>query len=305
MGERVLISEVGPRDGLQNAKATMATVDKHRWIRALAAAGLREIEVGSFVPATVLPQMADVEEVVGQASAIDGLVVAALVPNLKGGERALRTGCHKVTVPVSVSRSHALANVRMSPDEAVAQVAALCRRRDELAPDARPLIEGGLSTVFGCTIEGPVAEDEVVRLALALADAGVDEIGLADTTGMADPAQVRRVVRKVRAAVGERLDGVHLHNTNGFGLANALAAFEEGIRTFDASLAGLGGCPWAPGATGNIVTEDLVNLFERLGIATGVDLGALMGARTILAQALPDEPLYGHYANLHAKGPSS
>lgn len=300
MTPAVLISEVGPRDGLQMTQATMATADKVRWIGALAAAGLREIEVGSYVPAKVLPQMADIDAVVVHALGLPGLTVAVLAPNLKGGARALAGGAHKITVPVSVSRSHSLANVRMTPDEAVAQVAALCRLRDDLPADRRPLVEGGLSTVFGCTIEGAVAEGEVERLATALVAAGVDEVGLADTTGMADPAQVRRVIHRLQQAIGDRLGGVHLHNTNGFGLANACAALEAGITTFDASLGGLGGCPWAPGATGNVVTEDLVHLFERMGVATGVDLDRLLLARTILAEALPDEPLYGFYAGLPA-----
>ena len=292
--DSVLISEVGPRDGLQNAKAHMTTAQKCAWIDALHAAGLREIEVGSFVPPKVLPQMADIAEVVAHSLDRPGLTVAVLAPNLKGGLRALESGAHKITVPVSVSHAHSLANVRMTPDEAVAQVAALCRARDAQPEDRRPAVEGGLSTVFGCTIAGAVPEDEVIRLAVALAEAGVDEVGLADTTGMGNPAQVRRIIRRVRAEIGDRLDGVHLHNTNGFGLANAYAAFEEGVRTFDSSLAGLGGCPWAPGATGNIVTEDLVNMFEQMGVATGVSLSGLLAARAMLADSLPGEPLYGY-----------
>lgn len=298
--DRVLISEVGPRDGLQNAKAAMTTEQKCAWITALHAAGLREIEVGSFVPPRVLPQMADIADVVAHGLRLPGLTVAVLAPNLKGGLRALESGAHKITVPVSVSQSHSLANVRMTPDEAVAQVADLCRARDRQPEGRRPVIEGGLSTVFGCTIEGAVDEDAVVRLAVALVEAGVDEVGLADTTGMANPAQVRRVIRRVRAAIGKRLDGVHLHNTNGFGLANAYAAFEEGIRTFDSSLAGLGGCPWAPGATGNVVTEDLVNMFEQMGVATGVSLDGLLAARAMLAGFLPTEPLYGYFPTIGA-----
>ena len=294
MPPTVLISEVGPRDGLQNAKGRMSTAQKCAWIDALHAAGLREIEVGSFVPPKVLPQMADMAEVVAHSLTRPGLTVAVLAPNLKGGLRALESGAHKITVPVSVSAAHSKANVNMTPEEAVAQVAALCRARDALPEGQRPEIEGGLSTVFGCTIAGAVPEADVIRLAVALAEAGVDAVGLADTTGMANPVQLRRVVRAVRAEIGALLDGVHLHNTNGFGLANAYAAFEEAVHTFDASLAGLGGCPWAPGATGNIVTEDLVNMFEQMGVPTGVDLDALMAARRLLAEFLPGEPLYGH-----------
>ena len=294
MTETVLISEVGPRDGLQNARGHLSTAQKCALIDALHAAGLREIEVGSFVPPKVLPQMAGTAEVVAHCLTLPNLTVAVLVPNLKGGLRALESGAHKITVPVSVSAAHSRANVNMTPDEAVAQVAALCRARDAHPEGARPAIEGGLATAFGCTLAGAVPETEVVRLAAALAEAGADAVCLSDTTGMANPRQVRRLIRAVRAEIGDRLDGVHLHNTNGLGLANAYAAFEEGERTFDASLAGLGGCPWAPGATGNIVTEDLVNMFEAMGVATGVDLDRLMAARALLAAAMPDEPLYGH-----------
>lgn len=296
--ETVLISEVGPRDGLQMARGRMTTADKFRWIDALAAAGLREIEVGSFAPPKVLPMMADIAEVVAHALTIDGLTVAVLAPNAKGGARAIESGAHKITFPISVSASHSRANVNMSPEAAVAQLGEVARLRDALPADRRPVIEGGLSTVFGCTIEGAVAEDAVVRLAAMLVEAGADEVGLADTAGMADPAQVRRVIRRVRAAIGDRLDGVHLHNTNGLGLVNAYAAFEEGVRTFDSSLAGLGGCPFAPGASGNIVTEDLVHMFHRMGVETGVDLEGLLAARAALAAGLPGEPLYGFYPNL-------
>lgn len=298
MTSSVLISEVGPRDGLQMAASRMATADKKRWISALAAAGISEIEVGSFAPPKVLPMMADIEEVVAHALSLDGLKVAVLAPNKKGGERAIAAGAHKITLPISVSRSHSLANVNKTPDEAVAEVAALVKARNDGPADRRPTIEGGLSTVFGCSIEGEVNEDEVVRLAVLLAEAGVDEVGLADTAGMADPAQVRRVISKVRGAIGDTLDGIHLHNTNGLGLANAYAAFEEGITTFDASQAGLGGCPFAPGASGNIVTEDLVHMFHRMGLATGIDVDKLLAARAVLAEALPQEPLYGFLPNL-------
>lgn len=301
MSDTVLISEVGPRDGLQMAAGRMTTADKVAWIDALAAAGLREIEVGTFGPPKVLPMMADIDAVVAHARGIAGLCVAVLAPNQKGGERALASGAHKITLPVSVSRSHSLANVNKPPEAVVEEVAALVARRGQ-GDGPMPEIEGGLSTAFGCSIEGPVAEDAVVRLAEALAEAGADAVGLADTAGMADPRQVRRLIRRVRAAIGDRLDGVHLHNTNGLGLANAYAAFEEGVRTFDASLAGLGGCPFAPGASGNIVTEDLVHMFERMGVATGIDLDGLLAARAVLARGLPGEPLYGYLPGLRQAG---
>jgi hydroxymethylglutaryl-CoA lyase len=292
----VLISEVGPRDGLQNAHAIMPTETKKRWITALAEAGLREIEVGSFVRPDRVPQLADTAEVVAHALTIPGLAVAVLAPNVKGAERAIAAGVHKITVPVSASRAHALANVGMTPEQSVAQLAQICALRGAAPPGRRPAIEGGVSTAFGCTLEGAVPEAEVVRLAVAIVEAGADEVGLSDTTGMANPLMVRRLVRAVRAEIGERLSGVHLHDTRGLALANAFAAWEEGISTFDGALGGLGGCPFAPGAAGNAVTEDLVSMFHDLGVETGVDLDRLLAARTILAEALPGETLLGAVA---------
>jgi len=290
----VLVSEVGPRDGLQNTKQFMPTEYKKRWISAAAAAGLREIEVCSFVPPKLIPQMIDADEVVAHALTIPGLTVAVLAPNLKGSLRAMAAGAHKITLPISVSHAHSLSNVRKTPDEAVAEAARICDARDELPKDQRPKIEAGLSTVFGCTIQGEVKESEVVRLAIACVEAGCDEIGLADSVGYANPAQIRRVYRQVYAAVGDRLSGLHLHNTRGLGLANVVAGLEEGVRTFDASLGGLGGCPFAPGATGNIVTEDLVFMLESMGLRTGIDLDKLVAIRKLVAEGIPGEPLYGY-----------
>lgn len=287
----VLISEVGPRDGLQSVKATMPTAAKLRWIAALHAAGLREIEVASFVPARLLPQMADAAEIVQYALTLPGWTVMALVPNRKGAEAALRAGAHKLTLPVSASEAHSLANVRKTPLAMVEEVRAILALRDETAPAAK--IEAGVSTAFGCTLQGEVPEDDVVRLAAALAEAGVDDVGLSDTTGMANPAQVRRLFQRVRAEIGDRTGAAHLHNTRGLGLANCLAAYDVGVRTFDSSLGGLGGCPYAPGASGNVVTEDLVFMFEAMGVRTGVDLQKLLAARAPLAEGLPGEPLYG------------
>ena len=287
----VLISEVGPRDGLQSVQATMPTADKLRWIDALVAAGLREIEVGSFVPARLLPQMADVAGVVRHALTHPGITVMALVPNLRGAEAALAAGVHKLTLPVSASPAHSLANVRKTPEAMLEEVRAVIALRDAVAPGVR--VEVGLSTAFGCTLQGSVPEDDVIRLALACARAGVDEVGLSDTTGMANPAQVRRLFRRLRAELGDKAGAAHMHNTRGLGLANCLAAWEEGTRTFDASQGGLGGCPYAPGASGNVVTEDLVFMFEAMGVATGIDLARLQAARAPLQQGLPGEPLYG------------
>ena len=288
---QVLISEVGPRDGLQSVKATMPTADKLRWITALHASGLREIEVASFVPARLLPQMADAAEVVRHAIQLPGLTVMALVPNRKGAQAALDAGAHKLTMPVSASTAHSLANVRKTPGEMVEEVRAISDLRRDIAPHVR--LEAGISTAFGCTLQGLVDEDDVIRLAVQCVEAGADDVGLSDTVGYANPAQVRRLFRRLRAEIGRHAGAAHMHNTRGLGIANCLAAFDEGVRTFDASLGGLGGCPYAPGASGNVVTEDLVFMFEAMGVATGVDIEKLVAARAPLAAGLPGEPVYG------------
>lgn len=290
----VIISEVGPRDGLQSIGTAMPTAAKHAWVRALADAGLREIEVGSFVSPKLLPQMADTAAVVHEAVRIPGLSVLALVPNLKGAQRALEAGTPRLTMPVSASRAHSQKNIGMTPEEAVDEVRKVVALRDGRPAGERPGVEVGISTAFGCTIEGPVAEDWVMRLAAMLAQAGADSIGLSDTTGYANPAQVRRMFARLRRELGDKAGGAHLHNTRGQGLANVVAALDAGVTTFDASQGGLGGCPYAPGATGNVVTEDLVFMLESMGLRTGVDLERLIAARAVVHDALPGEPLYGH-----------
>jgi hydroxymethylglutaryl-CoA lyase len=294
MTNDVLVSEVGPRDGLQSIRSIMPLDAKKAWVTAEAAAGVREIEVGSFVPAKLLPQLADTAELVAHARTIPGLNVAVLVPNLKGAEAAVQAKAHKITIPLSVSETHSLKNVRRTHAQMLEEVRGIVSLLHALPADERPKFEGGLSTAFGCTIEGHVAADKVVRLAEALMAAGCDEVGLSDTTGYANPAQVKDLVKRVRAAVGDHaLSGLHLHNTRGLGLANVLAGLEVGITTFDSSLGGLGGCPFAPGASGNIVTEDLVFMLEAMGIRTGIDLARLMEVREILRRAVPGEEIYG------------
>jgi len=285
----VLVSEVGPRDGLQSVQRAMPTEAKHRWIAALAAAELRQIEVGSFVSPKLLPQMADCEEVVREARKIDGLTVLALAPNLKGAERGIAAGVHKLSFPVSASREHSMRNIRMNPEQAVEQVRAACDMCKGVAA-----VEVGISTAFGCSIEGSVSEDWVMTLAGSLVEAGAESVGLSDTAGVANPVQVKRMFTRLRREFGDRAGAANFHNTRGQGLANVVAALDAGVTTFDASQAGLGGCPYAPGATGNIVTEDLVSLLESMGLHTGIDLGRLLAARRILADALPGEPLYGY-----------
>ena len=288
---QVQISEVGPRDGLQSLRSVMPTAAKLAWIRALHRAGLREIEVGSFVPARLLPQMADTAEVVRQALRLPGLTVLALVPNLRGAEAALAAGAHKLTIPFSASLAHSLANVRKTHEQMLAEVAQIVALRDQFAPQVP--IEVGISTAFGCTLQGAVAEDDVIRIAEQVARAGASEVGLSDTTGMANPAQVRRLFRRLRAALGDKAGAAHMHNTRGLGLANCLAAHDVGVHTFDASQGGLGGCPYAPGASGNVVTEDLVFMFEAMGVATGVDLELMMQARQALVAGVPGAAVYG------------
>jgi hydroxymethylglutaryl-CoA lyase len=285
---QVYLCEVGPRDGLQNAKQLMSTEAKKTWIAALAAAGLREIEVGSFVPPKLIPAMADTAEIVGFARKIPGLKVVALAPNLKGFQRAIEAGAHKVTFPVSASRAHSESNVRMSPEQMVEEV-----RKCAAHPHPGVEIEGAVSTAFGCTLQGDVPEDEVVRIAKELSTF-CDAVALADTVGYANPVQVKRIFTKVLSVIGSKLEGAHFHDTRGLGLANALAAYEVGVRAFDSSMGGLGGCPYAPGASGNVITEDLVFMFESMGVSTGISMEKLFLAREILVKAIPQEPVYGH-----------
>lgn len=294
-GIDVLVSEVGPRDGLQSIRPVMPTAAKLAWIDALVAAGVREIEVGSFVPAHLLPQLADTPEVVRAVKAKHpGLHVAVLVPNAKGAEAAIAAGADKLTLPLSASETHSLKNLRRTHEQVFGEVARIVALLAALPPERRPQFEGAVSTAFGCTLEGEVPEAKVVALAERLIALGCDEVGLSDTSGYANPAQVRRLVKAVHGAIGpEKMTGLHLHNTRGLGLANVVAGLEVGVTTFDSSQGGLGGCPFAPGASGNIVTEDLVFMLEAMGLRTGIDPEGLAAARAVLAEALPGEPLYG------------
>lgn len=298
MKDKILISEVGPRDGLQNCKGVMPTDVKKRWIKGLYDAGMREIEVGSFVPPKLFPQLADTAEIVAFAKTLPGLTVLALIPNLRGAQGALTAGVDAVTLPLSASETHSLKNMRQSHDQVIENVRAIRELFDSAPDEKRPRFEAGVSTAFGCSIEGKVPEAKVLELSERLVEAGVDELGLSDTVGYAQPLQVKRLIRKVREVAGEdKVKSVHLHNTYGLGIANAFAAYEEGIEVFDSSQGGLGGCPASPGASGNIVTEDLVYMFEAMGVDTGIDLEALMACRKYLAEGLPGEPIYGMTPN--------
>ncbi|MEG8013574.1 hydroxymethylglutaryl-CoA lyase [Sphingomonas sp. 22R3R2A-7] len=290
----IVVSEVGPRDGLQSITRVMPTAAKKAWITAEAAAGLLEIEVGSFVPAKLLPQLADTAEIVAHARTIPGLTVAVLVPNAKGAAAAIAAGAHKITLPLSVSETHSLANLRRTHAQVLAEAETIADMIKAVPNGERPHFEGSLSTVFGCTLEGTIPDAQIARLAEGLMVAGCDEVGLSDTTGYANPSAVKRLIALVKSAAGDdALTGIHLHNTRGLGLANALMALECGLTTLDSSLGGLGGCPFAPGASGNIVTEDLCFMLAAMGLRTGIDLDALVAVRSILSDALPGEPLFG------------
>jgi len=306
MTEHTHVREVGLRDGLQSIAEILPTEQKIAWLEAEYAAGVREIEVSSFVPPKLLPQLADAEAVVRHALSLPGLTVSALIPNLRGAERGLPLGVHEMNFVLSVSEGHNRANVRRTTAESIEdfrRVVALCHT----APaDRRPRVACGLSTAFGCTIEGAVDEDRVRRIAVEAAEAGADAILLADTVGYGQPAAIERVFRRVIADVAPLRVAGHFHDTRGLGLANVLAALNAGARAFDASLGGLGGCPYAPGATGNIVTEDLAFMLEAMGFDTGIDLDRLVKVRELVAGCLPNIVQYGAIAkaglpkNFHA-----
>jgi hydroxymethylglutaryl-CoA lyase len=287
----VVIREVGLRDGLQSIQQILPTERKIDWIRGAYAAGLREIEVGSFVPARLLPQLADTAELVAFAKTLPDLFVSVLVPNLKGAERALESQADLLLVPLSASREHSLANLRKTPDEVVAEVAHIRAARD--ASGAKTLIEGGIGTAFGCTIQGHVGESEVLRCLQALLDAGADRVSIADTVGYAGPRAVRELFEKARRIAGERFWCGHFHDTRGLALANVYAALETGVARFDATLAGIGGCPHAPGASGNASSEDLAFMLADMGIETGIDIPALLALRATVARWLDGETLHG------------
>jgi hydroxymethylglutaryl-CoA lyase len=292
--QRVTVREVGLRDGLQSIARTLPTAQKLQWIQGAYDAGIREIEVGSFVPLKLLPQLADTAELVAFAKTLPGLVVSVLVPNLKGAERAMDSGADWMLLPLSASHAHSLANLRKAPDDVVAEIAAIVEARRSRGSAIR--IEVGMSTAFGCTIQGRVEEGEVLRLLNAVLALGVDRVGLADTVGYADPRQVGELFAKAREVAGDQLGCGHFHDTRGLGMANVMAALQAGETRFDACLAGIGGCPHAPGASGNVSTEDLVYVMGSMGIETGIDFEALMSLRAQVAHWLAGECLHGSIA---------
>ena len=287
----IVVREVGLRDGLQSIARVLPTEHKLEWLRGAYEAGQREIEVGSFVPARLLPQLADTAALVAFAKTLPGLVTSVLVPNLKGAERAIEARADLMLLPLSASHAHSLANLRKRPDEVVAEIGRIRAARD--AAGSKCLIEVGISTAFGCTIQGRVEPGEVLRLMLAVLDAGADRVGLADTVGYADPRMVHDLFERGFAVAGERLACGHFHDTRGLGIANVMAALDTGVTRFDACLAGIGGCPHAPGASGNVATEDLAYLFASMGLRTGLDLDRLLALREQVAQWLQGETLHG------------
>ena len=300
-GIDVEVREVGLRDGLQSVSTFFPTTEKIAWVRAEAACGMPEIEVCSFVSPKLIPQFADAVEVVAETLAIPGLSVSALAPNLKGALRGFDAGVHKLNYVTSVSESHNQSNVRRSIDESVEDFRRIVEARDQLAEPANTRLGVGLSTCWGCSIEGSVDKDATLRLAGRFVEAGADELAICDTVGYANPSQVKALLRRVVEEYGTAVDiAAHFHDTRGLGLANVYAALEAGVLRYDATLGGLGGCPYAPNATGNIVMDDLVFLLEGAGLRTGVDLDCLIEVREIITRNLPDENLYGMYARAGA-----
>lgn len=288
---RAIIRDTGLRDGLQSVATVVPTAAKIEWLRDAYHAGQREIEVGSFVPARLLPQLADTAEVLAFAKTLPGLTASVLVPNLKGAERAIDEQADWMLLPLSASHAHSLANLRKTPDEVVADIARIRAARDAAGSSTR--LEVGMSTAFGCTIQGHVDPDEVLRLIKAVLDVGADAVSLADTVGYADPGMVRSLFEKILPVAGDKLNCGHFHDTRGLGLANVYAALELGISRFDACIGGIGGCPHAPGASGNVATEDVAYMLASMKIETGQDFDALLKLRAKVAKWLEGETLHG------------
>lgn len=282
MNDRIYINEVAPRDGFQIEPVFIPTADKIALINALSPTGLARIEVSSFTSPKAIPTLRDAAEVMKAIERRPGVIYTALIPNEKGVERALTCGTDELNFVMSASDSHGQANLHMTANQSLERFA----RMSDLA--AATATNASISTAFGCPFEGAVSPEHVLDIAERIAELGIDGITLCDTTGMANPAQVAALCRQViEGHPGLNLT-LHLHNTRGMGLANALAGWQAGVCHFDAALGGLGGCPFAPGATGNVCTEDLVHMFEQMGVDTGVDLERLLG----VAERLPS--IVGH-----------
>lgn len=288
--DRISIREVGPRDGLQNEEP-IPTADKVRLIDALSATGVRRIEAVSFVHPKAIPQMADADEVWRSVTRNPDVAYSALVPNLRGAELALAAGVTEIEVVVSASETHNRANVNRTTAESLADIAAMIK----LVHDAGGTVQVVVSTAYGCPFEGDISVERVLWVVGEAVAAGADAISYGDTTGMGTPTRVTALVEATRAAYPELPLNLHFHNTRGTGLANVLAALQLGVTDFDSSVGGLGGCPYAPGASGNIATEDLVHMVEDMGISTGIDLDALLAVAAdmehVLGKQLPSQVL--------------
>ena len=292
----VIVREVGLRDGLQNVATFFATASKIAWLDAEYKAGVREMQVCSFVPESVFPQFRDCAQVVAAACRLAELEVSAYVPNVQGAQRAFTTGVHLLGHVVSASEGHSRRNIRRSTQDAMKDFQAISDLRRSRTEWQGVRLGGCVATAFGCTIDGPIDPDIVIRLVDQYVEHGADEIMIADTVGFADPAHVKELFSRLDSHLHHASVAAHFHDTRGLGLANVVAALDAGVRRFDSSLAGLGGCPFAPGASGNIVTEDLVFMLEAMGLSTGIDLDRLMEVREIIAGELPDETLHGAIA---------
>jgi hydroxymethylglutaryl-CoA lyase len=292
--DRVSLREVGLRDGLQMVKTFPSTAAKQRWMREEYGAGVRHFEAGSFLPARTFPQFADVREIVRTVAALPGAHGIALALNERGVNEALASGVAEIASVVSATEEHSQANANRSREQAIANIKRLCELRD--ASSHKPIVNAAISMALGCSITGPVDPKEVIKLVEECLEAGVDFVAIADTVGYAGPRQVGELTKAAVRIAGEKPVCVHLHDTRGMGIANASAALDAGARILDGSLGGLGGCPFAPGATGNVVFEDLVFLCESKGFNTGIDIEKLIAVRSILRSEMPNEALYGGLA---------
>jgi len=285
---KIHIVEVGPRDGLQNLSSFVETESKISLIRRLAESGIREIQAGAFVSPRAIPQFRDIQAMLASLGDLRDVTLTALVPNLRGARAALASGIRKLNFFFSVSRSHNLNNVRQTPQESLA---CLKKIRDELLSGTDVTVRVDLAVAFGCPFEGTIKTDVILDYLKQVVSLGFREVTLCDTVGFGHPGLVESVIAACRKHFPEVALGVHLHNTRGLALANTLRAYDMGIRSFDAAIGGLGGCPFAPGASGNVATEDVVFMFEAMGLATGIDLPALLRTSQYLQDILPDTPM--------------
>jgi len=286
--DRIHIVEVGPRDGLQNLESFVKTEDKISLIRRLAESGIREIQAGAFVSSKAIPQFRDMQAMMAGLGDLRNVTLTALVPNLMGARAAMASGIRKFNFFFSVSRSHNLNNVRQTPQESLA---CLKKIRDELLSGTDVTVRVDLAVVFGCPFEGAIKTEVILDYLGQVVSLGFREVTLCDTVGFGHPGLVETVIGACRKHVPEVVLGVHFHNTRGLALANAMRAYDMGIRSFDAAIGGLGGCPFAPGASGNVATEDMVFMFEEMGLATGIDMVSLLCATQYLQDILPDTPM--------------